>query len=139
MREWNQIESFSGARNSECTTDYLFETRTLNELLNGKAANGNDQPRLECLYFVVQPGRAVQNFIRCGNAIAAGGILTRKTTANRGEIYICPDIVFAESAKSSEPFKQCSTGSPREGLLQHRLTWTGCLPNQHNFTNDGST
>ena len=86
MRQRNQIEMVACMDNKEFAADYAFQFCTLNESRDRQPTDGNDQARLQDSNLVIHPRCTVANFIRRRNAVAATGIFSGETTANRGEI-----------------------------------------------------
>lgn len=86
MRQRNQIESMSGAADSEFTADYLFELCAIDELGDGQAADWNNESRFQDADLVLHPRGTITNLVWSRDAVAAAGILAGKTSTDCGEI-----------------------------------------------------
>src|SRR6516164_5114383 len=86
MRQWNQFEAVAPTRDTEFATDDVFQLRTVDELHNCEAPNGNNKTRPQNSNLIIHPQRTISNLVRRGDAIGAAGIFTRKTTADSSEI-----------------------------------------------------
>jgi hypothetical protein len=136
MWQRDQVETVAGAAAAEFATNHLREICAFDELRDGEAANWNDKSRLQNADFLLDPRRAISNFIRRRNTIAAAGGFAGETSTNSGKIDCRSYRWLAHSAELLEPAKHCSAGGVRERSLQDRLARPGCLANEHDGTED---
>src|ERR1700730_13508250 len=86
MRQRDKIDNRSGAANSKFAADDFLEFVARNKLGDSEPADRDDETRPQNFELFVHPARAVTNFIRRRNAIAAGRSFTRKTPTYRREV-----------------------------------------------------
>jgi len=94
MRQRDQIHILPRTTDVKRAADDVFQFGALDELSDGQASDRNDQTRFKNRDFLIQPGRAIADFIRRRNPIAASGIFSGKTPTNRREINGRPDLNF---------------------------------------------
>jgi hypothetical protein len=116
--------------------NYVFQFCTVDKLRDRQSADRNNETRLQNPNLIIHPQSTVANLIRGWNAIAAAGILARKTTANGGEIDLRSNGGFVHSTKLFEPTEECPPGSVRKRPFQPRFPRTGRLPNDHYIADD---
>lgn len=133
MWQRNQIEGMTVPANREGTADYFIESVEIEELSDGEFPHGDDQMRAQEIEFIVEPARAVPNFLRSGNAIATRCRLAGEATTNRREINVCADRWLIHSAELMEPAEQGASGGPRERATEDGLLHAGCLTNEDDF------
>src|SRR3989442_6298337 len=86
MRQWDQIESMLCAFNTEFAADDFVQRSAIDEPRDGETTDRDYETRSQNFDLFIQPGRAIANFIRRRNAIAAVRSFTRKTSAYCCEI-----------------------------------------------------
>ena len=136
MRQRNQVEPVASMRNAKFVTNHVLQFCTVDKLNDRQSADGNNETRLQNPDLIIDPQRAVANFIRGWNAIGAARIFAGKTAADSGEINLRPHSRFVHSAKLFEPTEECFASGMRKRSLRRRFPWTGCLPNDHHVAND---
>lgn len=136
MRQRNYVKVLSRACDPEFSADYFFQFLAVDELHDGQSADWNDKARPQNSDLIVDPRRAVANFIRRRNAIRTAGILTRKAAAYCSEINFRANSSLIHSAKLFEPAKKRFASSVRKWPLQQRLPRAGCLSNDHHIADN---
>ena len=134
MRQRNQIETMPGTPDFEAAADDRVEFRDRNKLRDRKFADRDDQIRLQDFDLCIQPRRAIANFLKRRDAIAASGRLAGKTAADRGKINSRSNFVFGCSDRFLKPLKKSATSSPGERFLQYGFAHARSLSYQHYFT-----
>jgi hypothetical protein len=137
MRQWNQIESMSSPVDAKFPSDHLFKLRGSHKLRDGQSPNWNYETRLENFDFIVHPRRAIANFLRRRDTIAAAGIFSGKTPADCCEINSRSNGCFIHSAEFFKPTKKSFPSGMRERPLQHGFSWAGSLTNNHYVADHG--
>ena len=99
MRQRNEIEACSDSFHGETAADDIHPVSRSNELRDGQIADRNDKTRTQDFKFVVHPERAIANFLRARNAIAAAGGFAGKTAADCGKINLRAHFCFGQSTK----------------------------------------
>ena len=133
MRQRNQIELPPRISHPKLVTDYRIQLLQRHELFNRQFAHRNHQFRLEDLHFPLQPRRTIRNFIRARHAIAARGLLPRKTTAHRRHVNRSAKRFLVHPCRFVKPSKQRLPRRPCERPSHHRFLVTWRLPHQHHL------
>src|SRR5438105_4308336 len=103
MREGDKIEGAALVANGKRAPNYFVEFFEWKKLRDGEFADGDDQRGSQEIDLVVHPGRAIPNFIRRGNAIAAGRRFSGEATTNGREINFRAHLFFGHSAELLTP------------------------------------
>src|SRR2546423_9857684 len=119
MRQRNQIEGAAFIANLKRAADDFVQFFKGKKLRDSEFADGNQKFGLEQIDFVIHPGRAVTDFVRRRNPIAASRRFPRETATNRGEINFGANLVFAHRAKFAKPSEERPACSPREWFPEH--------------------
>lgn len=136
MRQWDKIDIYIVALGPELSPNHIFERVEWNELGNGEPADRNDQSRSQDFELIIQPRRAIADFVRRGHPIAAAGRFSGKTTNNRGEINCRSDRGLIHAAELFEPAEESSTGGMRERSRQGWLADARRLTDNHDLAQD---
>src|SRR5436190_7017698 len=121
MGKRDQIKGAALVADAKGAADNFIESLERKKLRDRELAYGNNQGGSQEIDFVVHPAGAISNFIGCGNAIAAGGSLTRETTTDCREVNFGADFFFAHPAKLLEPTEECAARGPGERFTEHWL------------------
>jgi hypothetical protein len=138
MRQWNQIEDAAFIANPKQSADDFVQFFEREKLRDGEFADRNQELGLKQIDLVVHPGRAITDFVRRGNAIAAGRGFSRETATNGGKINFGADLFLADSAKFLEPAEERPARGPRERFSEDRFLYARCLTDEHDFAEDWS-
>ena len=86
MRQGNYVETVSCTCNTKFSPNYFLQFCAIDELGDRQSANGNNETGVQNSDFIIHPPRAIANLVRRWDAVGAGGIFTRETPADGGEI-----------------------------------------------------
>ncbi len=136
MRKGNHVKRAPVAPQWEDTPDHVLELCYNHELPDGQLSDRNEKPRPEKIEFVVHPGGAIANLVGSGNAIAAGGSLPRKASADRREINLSTYLRFAQTTEFRKPSEERAARRPGKWARQDGLLHSWCLPDEHDFAQD---
>ena len=127
MGQGDQVEHAAIAAQSEGAAYDFVELLEWKKLRDRKFSDRDDEPWTQQIDFIIHPGRAIPNFIRRRNPIAAGGRFAWKTPADGGEVNLRTHLGLGQLAKFLKPTEESPAGSPSEWLAQDRLFHAGCL------------
>ena len=136
MRERDEIERPPIAAQRYDAPDNFLELRQHDELRDRQLADRDDELRPQEIEFVIHPGRAIADFVRCGNAIAAGRSFSWKTSADGGEINARTHVGLVHSAELGEPTEKRPSCCPGERAREHRFPNARRLTDKHYFAQD---
>src|ERR1044072_6379998 len=109
MRQGDNIERAPVAVQRERAADHFVELLEGKKLRDREFSYRNDKLRLQEIDFIVHPGRAISDFIRRRNAVAARSRFAGKAAADGGEINLRAHFVFPKTTKLLEPAKKSAT------------------------------
>jgi hypothetical protein len=133
VRQWNEIEFFSGTRAAKTTSDDLIKFSDWHELRDGQFPHRDNQPRLQNFKLAIQPRRAVCDLLGIGDAVASARGFPRKTATDRGEINLRANRFFREPGCFLEPAKKRLARGPGKRFARNRLPHPGRLADQQYF------
>ena len=136
MRQGNDVEFSAVASGGKFLADDGVQFCQRNELLDGEAADGDDELRLEDFDFAAEPVGAVLNFGGRGHAVAAGGFFAGKTAADGGHVNFGAKGCFGHPGGFVKPAKERAAGGPGEGAAEDGLAVAGRLADEQDFADD---
>ena len=138
MGQGNEIELMAGVGDAEFLADDGVEFLEGDELLDGKFADGEDELGLKYFDFALEPGRAIADFLRRGDAVAAGGFFARKTAADSGHVDGGAEGLFAQAGGFVKPAEKGFACGPGKGPAEHGFFVAGGLADEEDFAGDGA-
>ena len=134
MRQWNDIVTMPAAQHRETSTDHFLQPNEWNKTRDGESAHCNNEFWPQNFEFVIHPRRAILNFLRVRNTIAATGRFARKAATHRSEVDRDAHFILSQSAGLVKPIKQCAARGVGKWTAQDRFPDARCLSDDHYAT-----
>ena len=138
MRQRDKIDSHARAFRSKFSADDCVEFFEGDELRNRESPDRNGKARPEYFEFFIHPRRAIANFVRGRDAVAAAGRFAGETSAHGCEIDCRSYRRLVHGAEFVEPAEQSLARGPGERPIQNWLTNARCLSDYDHVADDRS-
>lgn len=139
MGQRDAIGFASAVGDAKGATDGVVQWCDRQELGDGEFADRENEFRLEKGELAFEPGGAVGDFDRCGDAVAAFGAFAGETAADGGEVDAVANLVLGPAESLVEPFEEGFAGGPGEGAAEDGLLVAGGLADQDDAGDGGAS
>ena len=129
----NQVEGALPVPNPNGSSDDFVEFFQGKKLGDREFADGDNELGPEQIDLVVHPRRAVSDFVRRWNAVAAGRGFPRETATDRSEVNFGANLFLGHRAEFLKPAEERAARGPRERSSKNRLLHPGRLTDQHDL------